>query len=499
MSPSPKPKSYIRRLGHVEMYQSALHNVDHYCSTIMTCRYTLPPSLQGFDNQDKVFRCFDQAVAQTVIKFPLLQVGLVGESTKKPVWVSLPSLDLADHITWDVRPDAGDYERAFEANIQYQLDAKFENLETRPGWRIVLMRTKTDNFVDVMYVFNHANHDGMGAKIFQRTLFQSLNNPCASSLLRSGSRVMTTSINKDNFPQPQEKLAKHKISLGFACSEIWHAFAPSALNSTMSKAHWAPIRPDPYITRFRAMDIDAITLKKLLGLCRKNETTLTGLLHGITLACLSVDINEHKADAFDVATAMDQRRFMRQDLRPSKFVSQDPENSIQNCVASTYHTFNTDIVSDIRAQARINNWPAQPISDLEPLIWKAAKQIRRDIEERLDVGVNDNVVGLLELISDWQDHLKSHEKKPRELSWIVTNIGVVDGKPENGGEDSFAVERARFSLSAVVSGPAIQICTVSVKGGDLSIELSWQDLPEIDEVAERFVQDLRAWLMCLGA
>ncbi|KAF9783628.1 hypothetical protein IL306_008755 [Fusarium sp. DS 682] len=498
MSPSPKSKSIIRRLGSMEAYQSTMHNLDHYCSTIMTCRYILPPSLHGFDNQDKVFRRFDQAIAQTVLRFPLLQVGLFGESTKKPVWVSLPSLDLADHITWDVRPDASDYERAFEANLEYQLDAKFENLETRPGWRILLMRTKTDNFVDVMYVWNHASSDSVGAKIFHRTLLQSLSKPCASSLFRSGSRAMTTSISMDTFPQPQEKLAKHKTSLGFVCSELWHSHGPSALASSDTKAKWAPIQPQPYITRCKTMDIDAVTLEKLLSQCRENETTLTGLLHGIVLVCLSVDLNEHKADAFTVATAMDERRFMSKELRPSKYASLDPENSVQNCFTAVHHTFDREIVSDIRAQARINNWPAQPIGDLEPLIWKAAHHIQGDIEKRLDIGVNDNIIGLMKLVSDWQDHFRTLEKKPREISWEVTNIGVIDNKIEDD-EDSFVVERARFTLSGTVAGSAIQISTVSVKGGDLSIELSWQDLPEIDEVAERLVQDLRAWLMYLGA
>jgi hypothetical protein len=473
-----------------------MHNLDHYCSTVVTCRYTLPASLHGFDSQDKVFRRFDQAIAQTVVQYPLLQVGLVGESTKKPAWVSLSSLDLADHVSWDVRPDSRDYERAFEANLAYQLDAKFENLEARPGWRLCLMRTKTDNFVDVMYVWNHANHDGMGAKIFHRTLLQSLNSPSASSLLRRGSRVLATSICKDSFPQPQEKLAKHNISLGYACSEIWHSLGPSCFNSTEAKARWAPIQPDPYITRCKAMDIDAITLKKLLGQCRENDTTLTGLLHGIVLACLSVGINEGNTDAFHAATAIDHRRFLRKDLRPSKYASFDLENSIQNCAASLCHTFDHQIVSDIRAQARINNWPAQPIDDLEPMIWKAAHQVRRDIEKQLESGVNDNIVGLMKVVSDWQDHLKSMEKKARDLSWEVTNLGVIDGKTE---DDGFAVAKARFTLSGTVAGPAIQISTVSVKGGDLSIELSWQDLPEIHDVAGRLVQDLQAWLLYLGA
>ncbi|KAF5001106.1 hypothetical protein FGRMN_1300 [Fusarium graminum] len=493
---APKPKSFIRRLGSIELYQSGLHNINHYCSTIVTCRYTLPPSLVDFDKHKEVVKAFDAAVAQTVIQFPLLQVGLVGESTKKPAFVSLPTVDLSNHIIWDVRADTTNYDQDFQANLVYQLNARFEHLETQPGWRLLLMRTQTGDFVDAMYVWNHANHDGMGAKIFQQTLFKNLCEPCIPSPLLYGSRVLMTAISKETFPQPQEKLAKHRITAGFAASEIWHSFGPAVLLSSSAKARWAPVRFGEFTTRAKSININASTLKRVLGLCREHETTLTGLLHGIILACLSVDLSEGKADAFNAATAMDQRRFMRKEDRPSKYTNLDPENSVQNCVSSIYHTFNRQVVSDIRALARVNNWAPQPIYDLEPSIWKAAKTVRGDIEERLDLGVTDSIVGLMKLVADWQDYHKSMEKKPREVSWNVTNLGVMDGKNEAG--NGWSMAKTRFTLCADVAGPAMEISTISVKGGSLTIDISWQDMEELDEVGERLTKDMESWLMYLG-
>ncbi|RGP80295.1 hypothetical protein FLONG3_1596 [Fusarium longipes] len=496
---SPKPSSYIRRLGCIELYQSGMHYLDHYCSTIVTYRYTTPPSLANIDNQKQLAARFDKAVAQTVAQFPLLQVGLVGEGSKKPVWVTLDSIDLADHIIWYIRADSAGYEQEFEANLSYQLDAKFEHLETRPGWRLLLMRTETDNFVDVMFVWNHTNIDGMGAKTFHRTLLNNLAQPSLTSPLITDSRVMTTSVSRDLFPQPQEKLAKHKVTMGFAASEIWHSFGPSAFASSTAKARWAPIQPAPYITRNKCIDIDAATLKHLLGLCRQHETTLTGLLHGIMLACLSVHLSEGKANAFNVATSMDQRRFMTKDVRRAKYAHLEPAISVQNCVSSVYHTFGREIVSDIRAQARIDNWPAQPIPDLEPHIWRAAKMIRDDIQERVDLGLRNTVIGLMKLVTDWQDYHKSAIKKPRELSWEVTNIGVVDNKPDNGAEQGWGIAKARFSLCADVAGPAMQVNVASVKGGNLTVEISWQDLEELNSVGERLGDEVKSWLTHLGA
>jgi hypothetical protein len=45
----------------------------------------------------------------------------------------------------------------------------------------------------------------------------------------------------------------------------------------------------------------------------------------------------------------------------------------------------------------------------------------------------------------------------------------------------------------------MQISTVSVKGGSLAIDLTWQDLDELNEVGTRLAQDVESWLMYLGA
>ncbi|KAM0542947.1 hypothetical protein ACHAPJ_012553 [Fusarium lateritium] len=196
---------------------------------------------------------------------------------------------------------------------------------------------------------------------------------------------------------------------------------------------------------------------------------------------------------------MDQRRFMRQGDRSLL----DLQSIVQNFVLLVNHTFNGTIVSDIRAQARVNNWSRQPIHDLEPSIWEAAKTIRDDVEERLSTGLTNNVVGLMKLVPNWHDFHKAQEKKPREVSWNVTNLGVIDNYPDADAttasqENVWSVAKARFTLSADIAGAAIQISVVSVKEGDLSIEISWQDLMEINEVCDQLVPDLEAWLRHLG-
>ncbi|KAH6888181.1 alcohol acetyltransferase-domain-containing protein [Thelonectria olida] len=493
-----RPTPRLRRLGDIELYQSGLHNVRQYCGTAVTCRYALPSSLVGFAMQKKVLQVFNHAVAQTVLQFPMLQVGLVGESSRKPAWVYLPTIDLAQHIECHVLADSDDYDGQFQVNLQCQLDTEFEHLETRPGWRLSMMRTESGNFVDVMFVWNHANCDGMSAKIFHEALLQSLNGPAKSASLLSGSMVISTAASADRFPPPQEKLAKYPLTMGYVVSEVWHEFGSPSNDRT--KATWAPIRRDPYKTQYRAISIKHDVLARLLSACRNRGTTLTGLLHGIVLVSLATFLPKETAPAFSSATAMDQRRFMGDSAKDLKHSWLNPQQSVQNCVSSIYHTFNSRSVDSVRAVARVNNWKRQPVVELEEHVWSAAKTVREDIEHRLDIGLTNSVVGLMKLIRDWQGYHRSHEHKPRERSWIVTNLGVLNGKSKlDAIGDSWSIDEAKFTLSAHVAGPFLQISTISVRGGNLSIHVSWQDAADGNDIGEQVVKDIEAWLEHLRA
>ncbi|EEU36901.1 uncharacterized protein NECHADRAFT_94006 [Fusarium vanettenii 77-13-4] len=495
----PVAKTRLRRLGCLELYQSALHNVRHYCGTTVTCRYLLPPPLASFDMQKEVVRKFENAVAQTILQFPMLQVGLVGESTRRPYWVSLPTIDLADHIHWHILADSKRYDEQYNANLLYQLDAKFEHLETKPGWRLLLMRTETDGFVDAMFVWNHANCDGMSGKIFHLSLLESLDRPTNWGSFLPDSSAIPAALTAQDLPLPQEKLAKHPITLGFAFSQVWHTFGPSLLSSKSAKATWAPLQLGSYASQTTSFSIQNAALCRILGACRQHGTTLTGLLHGIILACLACYVPEKKARAFTASTAMDQRRFMY----PEKGNAADTQRKVQNCVSTIHHTFDSDLVADIRATARANNWENQPVRDLEREIWSASRISRGDIEERLNAGLKNNIVGLMKLVHDWQEYHGDQAKRDRELSWIVTNLGVIDGEGESGtdvhdGNERWSINQANFALSAHLAGPFVQVSALSVKGQDLCISLSWQDSDEGNEICAQLAQGMEAWLGFLG-
>lgn len=61
-------------------------------------------------------------------------------------------------------------------------------------------------------------------------------------------------------------------------------------------------------------------------------------------------------------------------------------------------------------------------------------------------------------------------------------------------EQRFAIKRASFSLSAHVNGAGIQIGVVSVKGGDMALDLTWHKGIVDDGVMETLGEDLQGWL-----
>ncbi|KLU92760.1 hypothetical protein MAPG_11662 [Magnaporthiopsis poae ATCC 64411] len=146
-----KPR-VLRKLGHLESYEVAMHHGRFYTGTAVLCRYVIPRSVletaaaeAGSANPEAaaVGRVLELAVARVVLEHPLLRVGHVGEATNNPAWVELDSVNLAEHIEWrfpDIGATAADEAeegRQRRELVEEQLDIEFTEFETRPGWRVV--------------------------------------------------------------------------------------------------------------------------------------------------------------------------------------------------------------------------------------------------------------------------------------------------------------------------------------------------------------------------
>ncbi|KAJ2967419.1 hypothetical protein NUW58_g10457 [Xylaria curta] len=110
----------------------------------------------------------------------------------------------------------------------------------------------------------------------------------------------------------------------------------------------------------------------------------------------------------------------------------------------------------------------------------------------------------MKLVPDWRAQLRTEASKARPYSFVVTNLGVLDGArtpsdPVDDAEDrGWGIEHSVFAISAEVCGAAFQVSAISARDGALCVGCSWQDCVVDLKLAEAIVADLARWLRFLG-
>lgn len=179
------------------------------------------------------------------------------------------------------------------------------------------------------------------------------------------------------------------------------------------------------------------------------------------------------------------------------------------------HKYDTDQTTRIRSKlpASTSKDAGTDLSaELQGELWAASAQNRREIEQKLQSGLQDDLVGLFKYVTDWKATMVSMAKKKRQFSWLVTNIGVLDpslstvGATGGGGssssspddEEKWSISRAQFGMSVEVPFAAIEFSPVGVAGRGMSVGASWFDCAVDAALAERIVADMERWLAQLA-
>ncbi|WAO84148.1 Hypothetical protein NCS54_00135400 [Fusarium falciforme] len=498
-----KQPRVIRPMSHNEAYHSALHVLRQSAATVVACHYRLPEELTGRGTFEAVQDAFHRAMALTVLEHPMLQVGILNEDSAVPSWIELDSVDLSAHIEWEeVKPSQDRVARSREVTL-YQLDTFFANVESKPGWRMSVLREEGNlSSLEVIFSWNHANVDGVSGKIFHQSLLRNLNDPRINEELPSlkGTVLHLESV-ADRFPPPPESLVNIPISLTFALSTIWKERRPPFLVwGDSTHATWAPIREEPYKTQFRTFSVDDATVKKVVSACREHKTTIAGLLHALPLASLALQLDEGKehykedAKTMHAITALDTRRFMP--TKPTEYPWHVPERTMDNELSLSFHTFDSKLLAEIRSKAKEASSENEIMNMLKDIVWSAAAKTRQEIQEKLDNGMNNDLLGLMKFVPDWRAQKMSQLKKPRGSAWGVSNLGTLDGEVEGPG---WKIERAVFQLSCEITSPVFHISSISVKGRELCVDVSWQEGVINEAIGDKLAEDMEAWLRFLGA
>ncbi|XXG98866.1 hypothetical protein Hte_005196 [Hypoxylon texense] len=494
----------IRRLGCHEGYQLAMHTLDQYRGTIVSCRYSLPPNLTHQDALGTLKARFCEAVAHVVLAQSHLQVGIVGENTKDPAFVCLDHLDFRNHVDWNTFDNFDDLESHYSATAQFQLDARYTHLATQPGWRVIVLQKVGADYLEVLYVWNHPHHDGMSGKIFHEQLLQSLNRSVdeknGNDLVDKKNQqdldtwVLHLPDSSDTLPPPPEVLSPWPMSTAFLLKALWKELKPlSIFPAGDTYATWAPIQAAPYMTQRRTFVVDSDTVTKLVDVCRQNHTTLTGLFHALVLISLVSTVEEAKG--FASRTPYDLRHFLPSNTPAYPWLR--PKESMCNYVSVIDHEFDVELVANIRSKISPEATSPSLSTDIMDIVWPVSARVRREIKARLDSGINNDMIGIMKFVRDWRPQQQSEARKPRYLSWLVTNLGVLDGEvseTQQEYDERWSICQADLMLSAEVPSAALSVSIMTVKDKQMCVTCTWQDCAVETQVGDRLMSDLERWL-----
>ena len=482
-----------------ERYQAANHYQNNVVGICVSCQYTIPTSLAS--SPRKLRHAIDLAVSRVILQHPMLRVGMIGEGSRKPAWIQLAEIDLSQLIHWHTIDKDTDYLLFSQHILETQLDTKFSNIETCPPWRLVVLQQEASNFIEIMFIFHHSVSDGVGGKLFHASLFRNLNSSAADEQLPSltnGVLELTHAAKQlEHFPPSQTDMCKYPVSLGYALEKLWKVRAPPcAISDKEFRAAWAPILLSPRKTRTHRISLRDSEVQSLLRVCRKNNTTLTGLIHGIMLVTLAFTLHEEEASAFTAGTAMDMRPFTPPS--PSKYPWLQPRETLANIVSGVRHEFSPILVARARSSIKASLTQSDPKPALAEALWSIAAVSRRQIEEAIKLGVRNNVAGLMSTVSDWHAYVAAQAKKPRVCSWNITNLGVFEPESPDRGRvapsKSWGVKQASFTVCSQHIDNAILLSLIKAKDGDLVIDVVRQDGIFEDGLASDVSNALEDWL-----
>ncbi|KAK3307657.1 uncharacterized protein B0T15DRAFT_185260 [Chaetomium strumarium] len=506
----------LRKFGVNERYQLAMYLLDQYRGTTLSCRYEIPPRLAPTESQTQLEEAVKIALADTIMRHPMLQVAVIDATSNTPSWIQLHSIDLTQHIKWLYLAEHDELEHTVQETFRAQLDDRFPDLSIRqPGWKITVIRQRNVSIMEVLMTWNHPQFDAMGAKVFHEDLLEMLN-AVSGAYERTGldGDVLRLPQASPLLPTPIEDLKSLPVDLKYLAKAFWEEIRPRFLDRDVSWANWCPIRASPYKTQFRAFFMDNASLLAIQALCRQNQTTITGLLNGLALIAFSWHLDAAVAPAFQSSTIVDHRRNLPPAPPGAPWGRSD--RAVSNYVTQCLHRWDAELVARIRSKLPADASVGTDLSpDLQRELWAISAQNRREIAHKLETGLRNDLVGLFKYVTDWRQTMGRMAKRTRQFSWLVTNIGVLDGngptrlsatttRSSTGGDTKsgdgqrWSISRAQFGVSTEVPAAAIEFSPVSVAGRGMCVGASWADCAVDATLGERIMADLERWLSQLA-
>ncbi len=224
-------RDIVRPLGCLEIFSSSRHALAAYTCVANTCRYVRPVQ----DAAAPFAARLETALAKVVADLGSLRIGIAGETTGKPCFVRIDSVDLRDHIRWrTVDGDAG-----LLRLIEDQHDRLWPDIERRPPWTVIVVEGPAGLVaVDIVFAVHHALCDGKSTAVFHRHLLRALSAGPGPPPPGLDGHVLDLSGRKPVVPPSLEAMVKFDISWPFFLWTLWSDMAPSWLRPSRAAPPW---------------------------------------------------------------------------------------------------------------------------------------------------------------------------------------------------------------------------------------------------------------------
>ncbi|KAG5980366.1 hypothetical protein E4U55_004106 [Claviceps digitariae] len=547
----------LRQLQPIELISSSRHHMGLYLCVVLSCRYTCASS-PGLSKITPAL--LHRALERLLLVQPVLRVGILDEDSNQARFCHIEKVHLAQHVSFTTLPgdwsrDREQSESESESESQRRYDEaiaavharhhnqRFEHIATRPAWRIEVVEPAGGvHGQDVVFAYHHALLDGTSGRMFHEQLLRELNrqiaHPPPPPHHRDQDDAVVT-LTPTCPPTPQSLVYDSAPpSTLFLLKTLWSEFAPALLRPFAKTTPWHASNIDlslPYVTRTaRPLVVGPGLLARLLAACRRHGTSLTGLLHALTLASLAARLSASEAPSFRAATPISLRPFLppQSQTPPPTQTQASPSlplplrDTLSVLVTTHIYHFSASQTALLRSHLPTTTTSSSVPETLTPTIWSLAHDQKAHLAARTRTLPKDDPTALLKYVSDWFGFFRKRDGRPRPESWELSNIGVFDVSappasappspspssseqqdtalptPSSSDHDTAAsapplsVSRVYFTNGAMPVGPPFGLGMASVPGGSLTIGLSWHEGAVSAELMAGLVDDLERYMRC---
>lgn len=438
-------------LGLLEKLYTARHSMNFYYSVMVLCSYRIKQVQSPNQVQDLLL----VAIANVIRQHPPLCFGIHGETTNNPSYVPVETIDLASKI--DIVSEFTEHD--IISHLMAQHDLPWASQETVPPWKLIVYPTFSadQSTLHIAFMYHHALADGLSGAAFHSSLEAALNEAAPSQPSCPSTQFQVQ--HPLSLTPPIEELVKFHLSWGYLLGKVLEEYGPQHFfgkkHDHFAGSHCEVSDAYPYHTQLRLLTVNPVMVKSLLSECKSKQVSTSVLLS--LLVARSLAIARGSADAFIGSLPYTLRRVSGTDYQ--RMVNQTSALETEYSSELLGELCNLDLDrNDTGGTAKL---------------WSVAVKESTRLKLHLDTCRTNNLVGLLPYVSDHHEFYKKKLGKKRELTFELSNIGVVKSSTNTSG--SWNIERAIFTQGAAVVGPALNVNVASVHEGPMSITFSWQD------------------------